>query len=96
MRTKNRGPKRNSDSTAVDADTLSQKQPQTNAERPNQPQERMPHERDESATATGNRMDEEVPPSSRVITDAHKNVEEGQVDTDRRGIPNDVPSTRRR
>lgn len=90
MRTKNPGP----DRTPVDADTSSQKQPQTHADKPNQIQERMPHERDESATATGNRMDEAAPPSGRVIKDAGKDVEAGQLDTDRRGIPNDIPRGR--
>jgi len=55
------------------------------------PQEKLPHERDESARATGNRLDEAAPPSDRQISQAHDDVEEGRIDTDRRGIPNDVP-----
>ena len=78
-----------------DFDTSSQSEPQ-GAGKPGQAQPRLPHERDESATATGNRMDEAPPPSSRRISEARKNAEEGQLDTDRRGIPNDIPSKRRR
>ena len=87
------GPRRRID---VDPDTSSQAQPQGGADTPKRIQERTPHERDESARATGNRMDEAVPPSGRVVRDAEKDVEQGRLDTDRRGIPNDVPSTGRR
>ncbi|MDB5866922.1 MAG: hypothetical protein JWO70_4728 [Betaproteobacteria bacterium] len=58
----------------------------------NRRNDKMPHERDESARSTGNRMDEQVPPSKRQISDAEKDVEAGRVDTDRRGVPSDVPS----
>ena len=53
---------------------------------------RMPHERDESARATGDRLREQPVPSERQITDAENDAERGLVDTDRRGVPNDVPS----
>jgi hypothetical protein len=62
---------------------------------PNRRNEKLPHERDESARSTGNRLDQKVPPSKRVISQAHEDVESGQVDTDRRGVPNDVPSSKR-
>jgi hypothetical protein len=62
---------------------------------PNRRNEKMPHERDESARSTGNRLDEQVPPSERQISQAQDDVRSGQVDTDRRGIPNDVPSDKR-
>lgn len=62
---------------------------------PNRRYEKMPHERDESARSTGNRLDQKVPPSEREIKQAHDDVESGQVDTDRRGVPNDVPSGKR-
>ena len=62
---------------------------------PNRRNEKMPHERDESARSTGNRLDQKVPPSERQISQAHDDVKSGQVDTDRRGIPNDVPSDKR-
>ena len=52
---------------------------------------RMPHERDESARATGDRLRETPAPSERRITDAGRDVDRGLVDTDRRGVPNDVP-----
>lgn len=62
---------------------------------PNRRNEKMPHERDESARSTGNRLDQNVPPSERQISDAREDIESGKVDTDRRGIPNDVPSDKR-
>ena len=63
--------------------------------KPHRRYEKMPHERDESAQSTGNRLDQQVPPSERQITQAHDDVESGQVDTDRRGVPDDVPSSKR-
>lgn len=63
--------------------------------KPNRAYEKMPHERDESARSTGNRLDQKVPPSEHRISQAHEDVESGQVDTDRRGIPDDVPSGKR-
>ena len=62
---------------------------------PNRRYEKLPHERDESARSTGNRLDQKVPPSERQISQAHDDVEAGQVDTDRRGVPNDVPAGKR-
>ncbi len=56
--------------------------------------EKMPHERDESASDTGNRLDEALPPTAREIEQAHRDIEEGQQDTDRRGVPDDVPGSR--
>jgi hypothetical protein len=52
---------------------------------------RLPHERDESATATGDRTKEDPTPSKRQITKAGEDVAAGRVDTDRRGVPDDVP-----
>ena len=57
---------------------------------------RMPHERDESARSTGDRLRETPVPSGRKINDAARDVERGRVDTDRRGVPNDVPGRRTR
>ena len=62
---------------------------------PNRRNEKMPHERDESARSTGNRLDQKVPPSEREISQAHEDVESGRIDTERRGVPNDVPSGKR-
>ena len=56
---------------------------------------RMPHERDESATATGDRLDETPVPSGGHMERALDDVESGRKDTERRGIPSDVPSGRR-
>jgi hypothetical protein len=58
---------------------------------PNRPYEKMPHERDESARPSDDRMNEPAPPSGRQISQAQKDVAAGKVDTDRRGVPNDVP-----
>lgn len=55
----------------------------------------MPHERDESAAPTGSRLDEQPIPSGRKISQAREDVERGLVDTDRRGIPNDLPKPKR-
>jgi hypothetical protein len=55
---------------------------------------RQPHERDESARASGDRLKQDPRPSDRQITKAAEDVERGLVDTDRRGIPNDVPKTK--
>jgi len=52
---------------------------------------RLPHKRDESAKATGNRLTEDPTPSGREIKQAGDDVARGLVDTDRRGVPNDVP-----
>ena len=62
---------------------------------PNRRNEKLPHERDESAKSTGNRLDQKVPPSERRISQAHDDVESGQVDTDRRGVPDDIPTSKR-
>ena len=79
----------------TDSDTSSYAQPQGAPEPRNPPHrryERMPHERDESAEATGDRLKEDPVPSDRQISDAQKDVEAGRVDTDRRGVPSDVPT----
>ena len=55
---------------------------------------RQPHERDESARASGDRLKEDPPPSERQISQAGEDVERGLVDTDRRGIPNDIPTSK--
>jgi hypothetical protein len=60
--------------------------------KPNRPYDKMPHERDESARPRDDRMNESSPPSGRQISQAQKDIAGGQVDTDRRGVPSDVPS----
>jgi hypothetical protein len=52
----------------------------------------MPHERDESARASEEGIDDKQPASQRQILQAHEDVEQGLVDTDRRGTPSDIPS----
>ena len=47
---------------------------------------RLPHERDESVKPLPNDANAEAK-----LVQAENNVERGQVDTDRRGTPNDVP-----
>ncbi|MGZ8155396.1 MAG: hypothetical protein ACXWUK_08870 [Burkholderiales bacterium] len=80
-----------------DAATASYEQPQgsSSPDATNRKLEKMPHERDESARDTGNRLDEAVVPSGREIHQAHEDIEKGLVDTDRRGVPDDIPSSRR-
>ena len=81
-----------------DTDTATYEQPQGSAKAGGAAKRRvarMPHERDESAKATGNRMNDAFPASERQISQAHQDIEAGQVDTDRRGIRNDVPSSGR-
>ena len=84
-------PARNSDTSSYEQ-LHGEQDPKTD---PNRPNEKLPHERDESASSTGNRLDQQVPPSKRQISQAHDDVESGQVDTDRRGVPSDVPSGKR-
>jgi hypothetical protein len=55
---------------------------------------KMPHERDESARDTGNRMRESMPPPGGEIRQAYRDIEHGLSDTDRRGVPDDIPSSR--
>ena len=61
---------------------------------PNERYSRMPHERDESAAATGNRLKENPIPSDERISDAHDDIEAGRQDTDRTGIPNNIPTSK--
>ena len=84
-----------------DVDTSSYEQRQGAPERREPPEKRnpkMPHERDESAQATRTNADDTMrPPADDQIVHAFDDVESGQVNTDRRGIPADVPrSTRNR
>jgi hypothetical protein len=80
----------------ADADTRSFQQRMGGKDKGPAPRsERMPHERDESARATGDRLGENPVPSDRQITQANEDVENGQVDTDRRGVPSDVPHRKR-
>ena len=62
--------------------------PNADKQRPNS---QLPHERDESARGTGDRLREKPAPSRREISQADEDVERGLVDTERRGVPNDVP-----
>ena len=90
-------PKDSTKDPASGADTRSFEQSQggPDSSSPNRRYEKMPHERDESARSTGNRLDQKVPPSEQRISQAHEDVESGQLDTDRRGVPNDVPPGKR-
>ena len=78
-------------------DTASYEQPhgdESSQAEPNRRNEKLPHERDESAKSTGNRLNQKVPPSERQISQAQDDVDAGRVDTDRRGVPNDIPGRR--
>ena len=58
---------------------------------PLRPNPKMPHERDETARPAGDRKDQNTPSSDQKIAQAGKDIKNGLVDTDRRGIPDDVP-----
>ena len=82
-----------------DVDTASYEQPQgapSERSAPGQRNPKMPHERDESARNMGNRLNQPLPPSEREISQAHRDTERGLLDTERRGVPNDVPSKGKR
>ena len=99
MHTKPEHPKNETPRLEPDADTASYEQLQgTAGERSasGQRNPKMPHERDESARNMGNRLDQPLPPSEREISQAHWDTERGLVDTERRGVPNDVPSSGKR
>jgi hypothetical protein len=87
-------PRTPSDPKKPDSDTASYKQ-RMGGDDPPAPRgganPRLPHERDESARATGDRLDESPTPSDRQISQAGEDVERGLVDTDRRGVPDDLP-----
>jgi hypothetical protein len=77
-----------------DTATYEQLHGSTRADSDSRKVEKLPHERDQSASDTGNRLDQALPPTAREIEQAHEDVEQGQRDTDRRGVPDDVPSSR--
>ena len=95
MRHKPQDPACPRDPADIDADTSSLEQSQGSPDAGARPatrrNPRVPHERDESAEATGNRLNENPIPSDRKISQAGEDVKEGRLDTERRGIPNDVP-----
>jgi hypothetical protein len=95
MSQKTRASRNPSNAAKSDLDTATHKQP-LGGEDPRAPRTgpvpRLPHERDESARATGDRLRENPAPSDRQISQAGEDVERGLVDTDRRGVPNDVPN----
>jgi hypothetical protein len=53
------------------------------------PDRALPHERDESAHPTETKVD---PKRRQRIGQAKQDVERGLKDTERRGVPSDVPS----
>lgn len=92
MPTKKPEDTRTSDAHRADTRSFEQRQGAPDAARtPPRPNERTPDERDESARATGNRMQENPVPSGRKISQANEDVEQGRLDTDRYGVPSDIP-----
>ena len=55
---------------------------------------RLPHERDESARGTGKH--EKPARTGGSIAQAGEDVERGLIDTERRGVPNDLPNRKSR
>lgn len=88
--------KRRQHADAARTDTVSREQfhgsPELETETRSLP--KAPHERDESARPAGSRRDERVLPAGREIEQAHTDIENGLTDTDRRGVPDDTPSSR--
>lgn len=60
----------------------------------NRRNEKTPNERDESAQTTPSTRKEDAPESDERISQAHEDISKGLLDTDRRGIPDDVPHNR--
>jgi hypothetical protein len=82
--------------TALDTDTASYEQlqgsPDVHGGAGKLRYPKLPHERDESAEACPDRLQDEArPPADGQISDAATDVESGRIDTDRRGTPSDVP-----
>jgi hypothetical protein len=97
MRRKPDDPKQPED-IAKEVDTASFEHQEGATEGESQPERRlprMPHERDQSVRGTGSRLDETPPPSEAEIRQAVDDIESGRIDTDRRGIPDDVPGSKR-
>ena len=61
---------------------------------PNVRKSRLPHERDESVRGTGKH--EKPARTGSDMGQAGKDVKRGLVDTERRGIPNDLPNRNRK
>jgi hypothetical protein len=76
-------------------DTSSSRQQQGTQTPRTSPQPKMPHERDESTPAAKSRSEPVRPTSDARISQAHDDVVQGKVDTDRRGTPSDIPSERK-
>lgn len=79
------------------ADTRSDEQLQgAHAERTslNRRNDKTPSEHDESAQTTPSKRKEDAPESDRQINQAHEDISKRLIDTDRRGIPDDVPHDR--
>ena len=55
---------------------------------------RQPNERDESPDNGRIGVDGRTDVPQRQLRQAHDDVEQGQVNTDRRGVPSDVPSSK--
>jgi hypothetical protein len=94
MPAKSKDSERSSRRVETETDTPAYEQLQGAQDRPNKRDAKMPHERDESARSTGDRLDQSPPSSDSQIGRAHDDVEQGRVDTDRRGVPNDIPRSR--
>ena len=61
----------------------------------NRRNEKTPNERDESAQTTPSTRKEDARKSDEKMTQAHKDISRGLLDTDRRGVPDDIPRGRR-
>jgi hypothetical protein len=66
----------------------------TDKVKPKSRKSQLPHERDESARGTG--MHEKPARTGSTIAQAGEDVERGLIDTERRGVPNDLPNRKSR
>jgi hypothetical protein len=86
------------ESAAVESDTdtssYDQSQGGHDQRRPQGRNPKMPHERDESAVSNATPDNQRRPPSKDRVEQAHKDLQRGLVDTDRRGTPDDIPANK--
>jgi hypothetical protein len=96
MQTKSKDLEPESAPVESDTDTSSYDQSQGGHDRrrPGGRNPKMPHERDESAVSNATPDNEPRPPSEDRVEQAHNDVNRGLVDTDRRGMPDDIPAAK--
>ena len=69
--------------------------PEDMTQTPSNGQLRQPHERDEAPDAGTDGVDDATTVTQPELPQAHRDIEAGRRDTERRGIPSDVPSSKK-